>query len=382
MTKHMTFLDEERLTFRDSVERYIRDHADPESVREWDERKEFPESVVRGMAEQGWFALTLPEEYGGIGDYLDMTSMLEVIASASITLARFWNINVNMVGGAIAALGAEHLKSDLLPKLAEGKVRFAFALSENNSGSDASALKTRAEVGEDEFIVNGTKMWITGAQQADYILTAVRTDPKATRHDGISLVLIPRDAEGVTVTPIPLLGGHAVRTCEVNFIDVKVARNLMVGDLHTGWKQLMPILAKERVALAAMCTGAGQAATDLAIEYCTQREQFGRRLSAFQAVSHRIVEMQNRTDVARLLTYHAAARLNAGQPCSREASQAKLMASDGYMQTALDGLQVMGANGYSMEYAMQRHFREAKVFQIFGGTSEIQKNIIGKEIGL
>lgn len=144
----------------------------------------------------------------------------------------------------------------------------------------------------------------------------------------------------------------------------------------------MPILAKERVALAAMRTGAGQAATDLAIEYCTQREQFGRRLSAFQAVSHRIVEMQNRTDVARLLTYHAAARLNAGQPCAREASQAKLMASDGYMQTALDGLQVMGANGYSMEYAMQRHFREAKVFQIFGGTSEIQKNIIGKEIGL
>lgn len=376
------YLDEDRMIFRDSVDRYMRDRADAESVRHWDEAKEFPEDVVRGMAEQGWFALTLPEQYGGIGDYLDMTSMVEVIGSYSITLARFWNINVNMVGGAIAALGPEALKSDLLPKLAEGKVRFAFALSENGSGSDASALTTKARAEGDDFLVTGTKMWITGAQQADYILTAVRTDPESTRHDGISLLLIPRDAPGVTITPIPLLGGHAVRTCEVNLVDVRVSGSLMVGDLHKGWKQLMSVLAKERVSLAAMCTGAAQAAVDLAAEYCRERKQFGRRLTAFQAVSHKIADMQTRVDAGRMLTYRAARLLNEGQPCGKESSQAKLFTSDSYMQIAVDGIQVMGANGYSMEYAMQRHFREAKLFQIFGGTSEIQRNIIGKEMDL
>jgi alkylation response protein AidB-like acyl-CoA dehydrogenase len=305
-----------------------------------------------------------------------------MMAYHSVALARNWNMNVNMVGGAIAKFGAPELKEKLLPQLAEGKLRLAFALSENAAGSDAAALRVKGEVTNDSVTINGTKMWITGAHLADYILTACRTDPESKRHDGISLFLVPREAEGVTVSPIDMLGGHAIRTCEVNYIDVAVPLELMVGDLHSGWKQVMTVLSKERVSLACMCVGAAQAAVDLAIEYATQREQFGRRITAFQAISHRLVDMQTRTDAARMMAYRAAHLLASDLPCTREASQAKTFASDAYMQTAVDGVQVMGANGYASEYAMQRHFREAKLFQIFGGTNEIQRGIVAKEMRL
>jgi alkylation response protein AidB-like acyl-CoA dehydrogenase len=374
------FLDEAQLFWRDTVHRVLSTECSPDYIRECDEKKRLPTDVLDVMVREGWFAVTLPEEYDGIGSYLEMAGLVEMIGYHSVALARFWNINVNMVGGAIAAFAAPALKEKLLPELARGETRFAFALSENEAGSDASAVRTKGIVEGDTVRVTGTKMWITAAQEADYILTAVRTDPQSSRHDGISLFLIPATAPGVTVTPIDMLGGHAVRTCEVNLIDVQVPFDLMIGDLHGGWKQLMRVLAKERVSLAAMCVGAAQAAVDLAVDYVTQRQQFGRAITAFQAVSHTLADMQTRTDAARMLAYRAAHLLASGHPCARESSQAKYFASDAYMHTAVDGVQMMGANGYASEYAMQRHFREAKLFQIFGGTNEIQRGIVAREM--
>jgi len=383
MTSELSpYLDEGQILFRETVHRFMGKHAPPEFVREWDEKKELPDGVIAAMAEQGWFAITLPEEYGGVGGSKELACLLESAGYHSLALARFWNINVNMIGGAIAAIGSDRLKREFLPRLAEGNIRFAFALSENGSGSDAAALKTRGDLKGDRLIINGTKMWISGALTADYILTACRTEPSSKRHDGISLVLVPRHATGIKITPIDLLGGHAIRTCEVVLTDVEVSKDMVVGDLHSGWLQLLGIFAKERVALAAMCVGAGQGAIDLAVNYCKQREQFGRRLTAFQAVAHKIVDMQVRIDAARLLMYRSADLLARGHPCNKEASAAKLFSSEAYMQIAIDGIQVMGANGYCMEYAMQRHFREAKLFHIFGGTSEIHRNTIAKEMGL
>ncbi len=376
------YLDEAQLHWRETVHRLLKKHAPPDYVRACDEEKRFPEELVRAVAEQGWFAVTLPEAYGGVGGYLEMTSLVEMAAYHSVALARFWNVNVNMVGGAIAAFGSDGLKERILPDLAPGKVRLAFALSENGSGSDAAALSTKGVVKGDRLVIDGTKMWITGAQVADYIMTAVRTDPHASKHDGISLVLVPRDAPGVTVTPIDLLGGHAIRTCEVDYTGVEVPLDLVVGELHAGWKRLIAVLAKERVSLAAMCAGAGQAAVDLAREYATQREQFGRRISTFQAVAHKLVDMQIQTDATRMMAYRAAHLLATGRSAGQAASQAKIFASDAYVRTATEGIQVMGANGYAMEYAMQRHFREAKLFQIFGGTNEIQRNVIAREMRL
>ena len=376
------FLDDAQLHWRETVHRFLEKHATPDYVRTCDEEKRFPEELVQAIAEQGWFAVTLPEAYGGAGGYLEMTALVEMAAYHSTALARFWNVNVNMVGGAIAAFGSDELKERILPDLAEGRVRLAFALSENGSGSDAAALRTKGVVQGERMTIDGTKMWITGAQVADYIMTAVRTDPEATKHDGISLVLVPRDAPGVTVTPIDLLGGHAVRTCEVDLTSVEVPLDLVVGELHAGWKRLITVLAKERVSLAAMCAGAGQSAVDLARDYATQREQFGRPISKFQAVAHKLVDMQIQTDAARLMAYRAARLLADGRPAAEASSSAKVFASDAYVRTATEGIQVMGANGYAMEYAMQRHFREAKLFQLFGGTNEIQRNVIAREMRL
>ncbi len=376
------FLDESQLQWRETVHRFLAKNCLPDYVRECDEQKKLPEELLEKVAEQGWFAVTLPEEHGGIGGYLEMAAMVEMAAYHSIALARHWNLNVNMVGGAIARFGSPELKERMLPGLAEGRLRFAFALSENGAGSDAAALRTKGQVDGDVIRLNGTKMWISGAMVADYILTACRTDPGSKKHDGISLVLVPAKAPGVEVTPIPMLGGHAVRTCEVNLDDVEVPMDLLVGELHGGWKQALSVVAKERVSLACMCVGGAQAAIDLAVEYATQREQFGRKITAFQAVSYPLVDAQTRTDAARMLAYRAAWLLDNGYPCDREASQTKVFASDSYMKTAVDGVQVMGANGYAAEYAMQRHFREAKLFQIFGGTNEIQRIVIGRAMGL
>jgi alkylation response protein AidB-like acyl-CoA dehydrogenase len=374
------YLNGDQFEFRESVHKFLTRHAPPAYIRTADEEKRFPEEVIRGMAEQGYFAVTLPEEYGGIGGYMDMAAMVEVIGYHSVGLSRYWNLNVNMVGGAIARFASPEIKQELLPGLAQGKTFFAFALSENGSGSDAASLTTSARLDGGEFVVNGTKMWITGALQADYILTACRTDPTQKAHDGISLLLIPRDAPGVKISPIDMLGGHAIRTCEVHFEDVRVPKDRIVGGQHKGWRQLTTVLAKERIALGAMCTGAAQAAFDLARSYAVERKQFGRSITDFQAVSHKLVEMKTSIDAGRLLVYRAAKLLAEDKPCGAESSQAKYFTSDAYVRVATDGLQVMGANGYCTEYAMERHYREAKLFQIFGGTNEIQRNIIAREI--
>lgn len=374
------YLSPEQFEFRESVHRALSQTATPDYLRHHDEEKTFPTELVDLMARQGWFAITLPEEYGGVGSYLDMIGMLEIIGYHSSTLARYWNINVNMVGGAVVQLAPEAIKKDLLPKLAEGKTRFAFALSENGSGSDAASLKTTAVRDGDDFIVNGTKMWITGAMQADHILLACRTEKGEGKHEGISLLLVPKSTPGMEVRPIDLLGGHMVRSCEVNFVDARVSAKQLVGELHRGWTQLMGVLAKERIALAAIVTGAAQGALDLALEYTKERKQFGRSIASFQTINHRLVELQTQVDCARLLTYRGAALLASGEKCNVESAQAKFFAGDTYMKVALEGLQMMGANGYSMEYAMQRHFREAKVFQILGGTGEILRNIVAREL--
>lgn len=374
------YLDEVQFEFRDSVHGVLTRHATPDYVRECDEQKRFPAELMQAAAAQGWFAITLPEEYGGAGGYLDMAAMVEVMAYHSVALARYWNMNVNMVGGALARFASEAIKQEMLPALAEGRTFFAFALSENGSGSDAASLATRAELKDGRFVINGTKMWITGAQEADYILTACRTERSNDQRDGISLLLVPSKAKGISIAPIDLLGGHAVRTCEVNYVDVEVPENFLVGELHRGWRQLTTVLSKERISLGAMCSGAAQAACDYAREYAGERRQFGRPIAAFQAVSHKLVEMQTLVDASRLLTFRAARLLEAGEKCAMESSQAKFFASDAYMRVATEGVQIMGANGYASEYPMQRHFREAKLFQIFGGTNEIQRNIIAREM--
>jgi alkylation response protein AidB-like acyl-CoA dehydrogenase len=378
----LPYLDDAQREWRRTVFRQVARIAPPDYVRACDEQKRFPEEAVAAMAEAGYFAVTLPEQHGGIGGFLEMAALVEMLGYHAVALARHWNVTCNMVGGAIARFATPEIQAEILPQVADGRISLAFALSEPESGSDAASLRTIAELDGEDVVITGEKMWITGAMQARYILTACRTDRAASRHDGISLFLVPAGAPGLVVAPIDMLGGHAIRTCSVTLNRVRVPARLMVGTLHKGWAQLMSVLSKERIALAAICVGAAQAACDEAIGYARTRRQFGRPIGAFQAVAHKLVEIQTRVDAARLMTYRAARLLADGVPCTRESSQAKAFASDAYLAAAIEGLQVLGANGYTAESALQRHLREAKLFQIFGGTNEIQRNITARELGL
>lgn len=376
------YLTEEKELLRRTVHEFMRRECPREYVRECDEKKRYPEELVKKTGELGWWGITIPEEYGGYGDYMDMVVLMEAIAYHTIALARDWNRTVNMVGGAVSRFGTREQKEEILPRVAAAEMSLAFALSEADAGSDAAAIKTRAIRSGDQFVFRGSKMWITGALNSHYILTAARTDPEAEKHKGISLILVPRETEGMEIRPMDLLGGHALRTCEIYFTDARVPADRLVGELHNGWLNLLPTLTKERISLAAMCSGAAQAAVDDAVEYAKERVQFGRPIGKFQAISHRLVDMQIKAEAARLLTYQAGYLLNQGVPCDREASSAKVFASDAWMEVAVEGVQVMGGYGYSMEYDMQRHFREAKLFQIFGGTNEIQRIVVARQMGL
>ncbi len=376
------FLNKERKMLQDSVHQFMKAECPRDYVRECDENKIYPSDLVKKTAELGWWTISLPEAYEGYGDYLDTIILLEAISYYTIALARVWNITVSMVGGTINQFGTVKQKSEILPEVAKGEITLAFALSEAEAGSDAAAISTTAILKGDHFVVNGSKMWITNALNASYLLTVVRTDPSADKHKGMSLLLIPKESEGIKIQPENLLGGHAIRTCAVYFDEVKVPANLLVGELHKGWINLLPTLKKERVALASMCTGAAQSVVDDAVQYAKERVQFGRPIGKFQAIQHKLADMQTKVDASRLLAYHAGHQLSQGKPADRESSSAKIFASDSYLQVAIEGLQILGGYGYSMEYDMQRHFRESKLFQIFGGTNEIQRSVVARQLGL
>ncbi len=376
------YLTEERKLFQESIHKFMKVECPREYVRACDEEKRYPAVLVKKMVELGWWSLTLPEEFDGYGDYLDMVIFLEAVGYYAIAPARDWNRTVSMVGGTINRFGTAEQKAEILPKIARGEVSLAFALSEAEAGSDAAAVRTTAILKDDHFVVNGSKMWITGALNSDFMLTVVRTDPKSEKHKGMSLLLIPRDLPGIEIRPTALLGGHALRTCEIFFDNVRVPADRLVGELHNGWINLIPLLTKERAALAAMCVGGAQAAVDDAVKYAKERVQFGRPIGKFQAIQHKLVDMQIAVDAARLLTYQAGHLLASGEPADRECSSAKIFASDTYVHVAVEGIQVLGGYGYSMEFDMQRHFRESKLFQIFGGTNEIQRLVVARQLAL
>ena len=356
-------------------------HATPDYIGKCDEEKRFPQELIDIGVEQGWFALTLPEEYGGIGDYLDMTAFLEVAAYHSIALSRFWNANVNMVGGAVVALRERGDSSPrCCPALAQGQGWFAFALSENGSGSDAASLTTRGVADGDDFVIDGTKMWITGAQQAKYIMTAVRTDREAKKHNGISLLSGAHRQPGPRHPPDrparrqrgAHLRSQLRRRARAQAADGRrTAHGLEAADRRA--RQGARGLGRD-----VRRRGAGRGRPGALVRAGPQ--QFGQPIFDFQAVSHMLVDMQTQVDAARMMAYRAAKLLADGQPCDTESSQAKYFASDVYVKVATDGVQIMGANGYSMEYPMQRHYRESKLFQIFGGTNQVQRNIIARAL--
>lgn len=348
------------------------------------ERYELPDGghsdeVAARMGELGWYGLQIDEQYGGSGgSFLDATLFLEETTRQMIPVAGY-GVTLIVVG-ALNKYGTDEQKRDLLGRVTRGGT-LAIAMSEPEAGSDVANLKTRARRDGDEYVLDGAKMWCSYAHKASHVLVVCRTGD-GERHEDMSMVFVPCDAEGFTITPIPTMGGE--ETNELHLDGVRVPADALLGHEGGGWLQLMSGLNYERTILAATALGLAQRSFDDALAYAKERRQFGRPIGSFQAIQHRFAELATELAQVRLLVRWVAGLTDEDpeRMLPQEASMAKLAATELAKRCALDGMQTMGGYGYATEYPMERHLRAAVVGTIYGGTSEIQKNIIAKTLGL
>jgi alkylation response protein AidB-like acyl-CoA dehydrogenase len=286
-----------------------------------------------------------------------------------------------IVVGALNRFGSEEQKTDLFGRVVAGGT-LAIAMSEPEAGSDVAALKTRARLEDGSWVLDGAKMWCSYAHKASHTLIVCRTGEDSERHEGLSMIFVPHDAEGFTITPIKTLGGE--ETNELHLDGVRVPEDNLLGTEGNGWLQLMAGLNYERVILAASSLGMAQRTFDDALAYAKERKQFGRPIGTFQAIQHKFADLATDLTQVRLLVRHVAGLTDAepDRMLPQEASMAKVAATELAKRCALEGVQIMGGYGYATEYPMEAHLRAAVVTTIYGGTSEIQKNIIAKTLGL
>ena len=358
------------------------------AIRDFAQREKFdvPEDdhhsdeVAAKMAQLGWYGLQIPEEYGGSGGgFLDACLFLEETAHGQIPIGAY-GVTLICVG-ALNKFGTEEQKRDLLGRVTRGGT-LAIAMSEPDSGSDVASLKLKARLEDGEWVLSGSKMWCSYAHKASHTLIVCRTGEGSQRHDGLSMIFVPHDAEGFTITPIDTMGGR--ETNELHLDEVRVPADALLGAEGNGWLQLMAGLNYERTILAATSLGLAQRAFDDTLAYVKERRQFGRPVGSFQALQHRLAELATELTQVRLLVRWVA-NLTDDDPARmlpREASMAKLAATELAKRCALEAVQMAGGYGYATEYPMERHLRAAVVTTIYGGTSEIQKNIIAKTLGL
>jgi alkylation response protein AidB-like acyl-CoA dehydrogenase len=357
----------------------IRDFVEREK---WDvpEDDHHSDAMATKMAELGWWGLQIPDEYGGSGgSFLEACLFLEETARGQIPIGAY-GVTLIVVG-ALNRFGTEEQKRDFLGRVSKGGV-LAIAMSEPDSGSDVASLKCKARLEDGEWVISGAKMWCSYAHKAEHTLIVCRTGEGSERHDGLSMIFVPHDAEGFTITPISTMGGE--ETNELHLDDVRVPEDALLGTEGNGWLQLMAGLNYERTILAATSLGLAQRAFDDTLAYVKERKQFGRPVGSFQALQHRIADMATEIAQVRLLVRWVA-RLTDEDPSRmlpQEASMAKLAATELAKKVALEAVQMAGGYGYATEYPMERHLRSAVVTTIYGGTSEIQRNIIAKTLGL
>jgi isovaleryl-CoA dehydrogenase len=336
--------------------------------------------IYNKMAELGWLGVAIPEAYGGSGGGLvDLCLFLEETARGQAPIGAFGVTAI--VAGAYERFGTEEQKQDILGGMVAGKVQ-AIAMSEPEAGSDVGSMKCRAERENGSFRINGQKTWISEAHFAERILLICRTDNTGKKHQGLTMLDVPTDHEGVEIRPIETMGGEVVN--DIFYTDCVVDADRVIGEQDNAWMQLMAGLNVERLILAALMVGIGQRAFDDTLSYIKEREQFGKPIGSFQALSHRVADLATELECARLLVYDVAKTVdeNPGMLFPREASMAKLKTTEVAKKIALEGMQMMGGAGYATEYDMERHVRTTLVGTIYGGTSEIQREIIAKTYGL
>jgi isovaleryl-CoA dehydrogenase len=377
-----TLTDEQRAfveTIRDFAQRECGTRQQRDALTD-NGREPHNQELYERIAELGWLGVAIPEQYGGTGGgAVDMCLLCEEFARGQIPMGFF---PVSMItAGAVGRFGSEELKQEILGGIARGRVE-AIAMSEPEAGSDVGNLSCKAERVNGGYVINGQKTWITGAHAADHILLVCRTNRTPNKHEGLSMLSVPTDLDGLDVHGIETMGGREVN--DVFFSDCHVPAERLVGEQDHGWRQLMAGLNHERLIIAAQTLGMAQRAFDDALAYIKERKQFGKPIGSFQALRHRVADLGAEIEATRLLVYDTALKVdnNPGTLFPREASMCKLKATEVAKRATLEGMQMMGGYGYAVEYDMERQVRTAVVTTIYGGTSEIQRDIIAKTYGL
>ena len=338
------------------------------------------EELYAKIAELGWLGIAIPEEYGGTGgNATDMCLFLEDISYGMIPIGGFTISSIT--AGPYIRFGTQELKEQILGGIAGGEVA-AIAMSEPESGSDVGSLVTRAERSNGGYVLNGQKTWCSEAHVADNILVVARTNRDGAKHEGLSMFSIPTSTEGMEIRGIPTMGGKIVN--DIFLTDCHVPAEQVVGEVDQGWMQLMSGLNLERLIIAAGSLGMAQRAFDDVLAYVKERKQFDRPIGSFQTIKHRLADLATEIECVRLLTYDVARQVDEapGAMFPKEASMAKLKATEVAKQVSLEGMQMMGGYGYASEYDMERHVRASLVMSIYGGTNEIQREIVAKTYGL
>lgn len=373
---NLRFTEEQQM-----MRKMVRDFAEKEIVPFVEEMEDgkFPREIVRKMGELGLMGIPVPEKYGG--SEMDFTSYIIAIhelSKVSATVGVILSVHTSVGTNPILYFGTEEQKQRYVPKLASGEYLGAFCLTEPGAGSDAASLKTKAEWKESHYVLNGSKVFITNGGEADTYIVFARTSPDGGSK-GISAFIVEKGTPGLVIGKDEhKMGLHGSRTVQLTFEDMKVSKENLLGAEGEGFKIAMANLDAGRIGIAAQALGIAEAAMEAAAAYAKERQQFGKPIALQQGVGFKLADMATAVEASKLLVYQAASLRQEGLKCGKEASMAKLFASKTAVETAIEAVQVFGGYGYTKEYPVERYFRDAKVTEIYEGTSEIQRIVISK----
>jgi alkylation response protein AidB-like acyl-CoA dehydrogenase len=373
----------EQIMLRETARKLMQRVATPDYIRKLDRERLYPYELYEAWAEAGLFRLPFPEEYGGLGsNIVDMAIIAEELACPSADLVMAYGGSM-FCGLNLLRNGTDAQKQYFLPKLLAGEIRMTISISEPDAGSDVGAMRTTARRDGDHYVISGQKIWQTGAgAKNNFINVYAKTDLKAHYRSGMSLFLVDGSSPGLDIRKLDMLGRRSVGTYELTFNDLRVPADHLVGGENKGWNCILSGLQSERVFAAACDCGSARGVFELALNYASERKQFGRAIGTFQSIAHMLADMQTEIEAAWALTLRAASLVAADKDALREITMAKLFASETYVKAANTGMQIFGGFGYSMEFDMQRHYRDARAATIAAGTSQIQRNILAGLMGL
>ncbi len=373
-------LTEEQRMIRDMARDFAQERLAPNAA-EWDRESIFPSDELKEMGALGLFGMTMPEKWGGAGtDYVSFALAIEEIAAGDGACSTILSVNNSVVCGPLLKFGSDYLKETYLKPLASGEMLGCFCLTEPQAGSDASALKMRAVKDGDDYILNGTKQFITSGKYAQVAIVFAVTDPAAGKR-GISAFAVPTDNPGYKVANIEKkLGQHASDTAQIFFDECRIPADHLIGKEGEGYKIALSNLESGRIGIAAQCVGMARAAYEAALSYAKERESFGNPIINHQAVGFRLADMATQLEAAHLMVMNAAVLRDAGEPCLKQACMAKLFASEAAEKICSDAIQVHGGYGYLQDFPVERIYRDVRISQIYEGTSDIQRIVITRAI--